>query len=143
MRHKQLTAVRRARVTSGPLASDDSYGNNGVFEFDAPSGARLLCIASDGEGWDHVSVRAVDPDGASRIPTWGEMCLVKEMFWAPWEAVVQYHPRKSQYVNNHPHVLHLWRPQDEELPQPPPSLVGVPGIEARKMRGVVNGKVAR
>ncbi len=43
--------------------------------------------------------------------------------------MVQYHPRRSQYVNCHPHTLHLWRPMGGEalpvpLPEPPAILVG-------------------
>lgn len=140
MREKQLISVRRARIRNGPFASDESFGNNGYFVFNAPSGAALICIVSEGRGWDHVSVRAEEPDGASRVPTWGEMCLIKELFWGPGESVVQYHPRKSQYVNNHPHVLHLWRPQEVELPEPPPSLLGIAGVQPDQIRGVVRGK---
>ena len=35
------------------------------------------------------------------------------------ETVVQYHPPKSDYVNNHPYCLHLWRPHSQEIPRPP------------------------
>ncbi len=71
-------------------------------------------IFSTGCGWDHVSVSFPD-----RCCTWEEMCRVKDMFFREDECVVQYHPPKSQYVNNHPYVLHLWRPQNESVPMPP------------------------
>lgn len=41
------------------------------------------------------------------------------------ETVVQYHPAKSDYVNNMPNCLHLWRPQDQPMPVPPPIMVGI------------------
>jgi hypothetical protein len=39
--------------------------------------------------------------------------------------VVQYHPAKSEYVNNMPNCLHLWRPVNEAMPTPPSIMVGV------------------
>lgn len=70
--------------------------------------ARLSIIASDGFGWDHVSVSL-----ATRCPTWDEMCWVKRLFFEPQEIVMQLHPAESDYVNNHSHCLHLWRPQSD------------------------------
>jgi hypothetical protein len=70
-------------------------------------------------GWEHVSVSC-----QNRTPTWEEMCAVKDMFWEPDELVVQYHPREVDYVNHHPHCLHLWRPMRQRLPTPPTILVG-------------------
>lgn len=82
---------------------------------------RLLCIASDGEGWDHVSVSL-----PYRCPTWDEMCAIKGLFWDSEDCVVQYHPPESQYVNNHPFCLHLWRPLEYgEMPIPKTFLVGL------------------
>lgn len=52
-------------------------------------------------------------------PTWAEMCEIKHMFFEDEEVVVQYHPPKSEYVNNHPYCLHLWRPTSQEMPRPP------------------------
>lgn len=89
-------------------------GNNGAFRVRLRDGQTLQVIASDGGGWDHVSVSLRE-----RIPTWREMCAIKDMFWDDTDCVIQYHPPKSRYVNHHPNVLHLWRPQDERLPIPP------------------------
>ena len=61
-------------------------------------------VWSNGGGWEHVSVSF-----PNRCPTWEEMCIVKEMFWRDEETVVQYHPKKSEYVNLHPYCLHLWK----------------------------------
>ncbi|MFA5158143.1 MAG: hypothetical protein WC451_03105 [Patescibacteria group bacterium] len=72
-------------------------------------------IASWGEGWDHVSVSILHK---KRMPTWGEMCMVKDLFWNPEETVIQYHPAKSSYVNVHPWTLHLWQPHNLEIPVP-------------------------
>lgn len=89
-------------------------GNNGVFAW-----GRFRMIASDEGGWEHVSVSLAD-----RTPTWSEMCRIKAMFWDAEDVVVQYHPAESDYVNFHPHCLHLWRPVGIEFPVPPSWMVG-------------------
>jgi len=53
------------------------------------------------------------------------MCALKDMFFREDETVVQYHPAKSEYVNNRPNCLHLWKPTAEELPTPPAIMVGI------------------
>lgn len=100
--------------------SDDSYGFNGMFMLSVGT-TPLRIIASDGMGWKHVSVSRV---GDRRCPTWEMMCAVKDLFWDDEDVVVQYHPAKSQYVNNHPRCLHLWQPTQAELPVPPSIMVG-------------------
>ena len=35
------------------------------------------------------------------------------------ERVMQFHPPKSEYINNYPYCLHLWKPVDTEIPHPP------------------------
>ena len=62
----------------------------------------------DAQAWEHVSVHA-RRRLQSRIPTWREMCHVKDLFWDPDDLVLQFHPRRADYVNQHEHVLHLWR----------------------------------
>lgn len=79
-------------------------------------------IWSNGGGWEHVSIA---PYKKSHTPTWDEMCRLKEMFFRDDEVVVQFHPAKSEYVNNMPNCLHLWRPLNEVMPTPPAIMVGV------------------
>jgi hypothetical protein len=78
-------------------------------------------------GWEHVSVHVVEYS-LQRTPTWNEMCQVKDIFWGPEECVVQFHPPESEYVRNHPHVLHLWRWIVGGFPIPPSLLVGIKGL---------------
>ena len=80
--------------------------------------SELKIIASDGKGWDHVSVSTQD-----RCPTWNEMCWVKDLFFSSSEVVVQYHPAKKEYINSHVFCLHLWKPHGVELPTPPLNLI--------------------
>lgn len=118
----------KSRLKTGTLGSDKSYGNNGIFimELRWPGGTpeEVRCIASDGEGWEHVSVSIKKPNGITRIPSWDEMCMVKELFWDKEDCIVQFHPPKSQYVNMHPNVLHLWRKQGIKFETPPSILIG-------------------
>lgn len=113
------------RLLHGPQATTHHDGNNGAFVLPCPLPARwLLIIASDGEGWEHVSVHVHDQaTGKNYIPTWQEMCTVKDAFWDEEDVVIQYHPRKSEYRNCHPFTLHLWRPIGVALPTPDPRLV--------------------
>lgn len=116
---------------AGAWSSSSIDGNNGAFRLESPEpGWLLLALASDGKGWEHVSVSARRRDG-TRTPTWKEMAYVKGLFWDDEDVVVQYHPRKSEYVNCHPNTLHLWRPTGAEIPTPPPSFVGPLSQEAR------------
>ena len=78
----------------------------------------VFVIASWGRGWDHVSVAC-----PRRTPTWTLMALIKEAFFREDECAIQYHPAKDEYVNIHPHTLHLWRPQDVAIPKPPREMV--------------------
>lgn len=110
----------------GTTAAD---GNNGMFRLLSPRGGWMLAlICSDGEGWEHVSVHAYRGQNKTvqmRTPQWEEMTFVKDLCWDGEDVVMQLHPRRSQYVNNHPHVLHLWRPLTAVIPEPPALLVGV------------------
>jgi hypothetical protein len=105
------------------LHSTEAIGNNGAFWVKLNRGQTVFVIASDGEGWEHVSVSRQD-----RCPTWEEMCQVKAIFWDGEDCVIQYHPPESEYVNNHPYCLHLWRPTDQAIPLPDSLLVGVKGV---------------
>lgn len=109
------------RVTKGATGSTSEAGNNGAF-FIPRNGKNtpMKVIASDGMGWEHVSVSLPD-----RCPTWKEMCMIKDLFWEPEDTVIQYHPPKSEYINNHPNCLHLWRPVGIEIPLPDKFMVGV------------------
>jgi len=106
------------------IGTDETAGNNGCF-YAVFRGYHVRMIASDGLGWEHVSV-SVNRD---RTPTWEVMNAVKDLFWGGEDTVIQYHPKKSEYVNCHPNVLHLWRPIGIELPLPDKLMVGIPDQE--------------
>ena len=95
---------------------------NGCFMATGPVHRELFMIASNGGEWEHLSVHIVKRP--SMAPTWGEMCFVKDLFWGPEDEVIQFHPRKSEYVNMHQGTLHLWRSTVHEFVTPPSSFVG-------------------
>lgn len=133
MRKKFPQIVENGWLRDGGMATNTG-AQCGVFVVKfAPNGCRqeasiLRVIAGDGEtyakeglpgpAWDHVSVSLAD-----RCPTWAEMCFVKDLFFEDEECVVQFHPAKSQYVNDNPNVLHLWRICDGSFPMPPKECV--------------------
>lgn len=84
--------------------------------------------------WEHVSASRTD-----RMPTWEEMCRVKDIFWDDTDCVIQYHPPKSDYVNNHLFCLHLWRPIGIELPRPDSIFVGHAGMSAADAKRMAEG----
>lgn len=132
------------RVINHPnkeLTSDESFGNNGHFLIRSAGHPTNVfhVLASDGGGWEHVSVSILDyvpkkdhgkryykVSQVKRTPTWAEMNAIKDLFWGAEDTVMQLHPKKSEYVNTHPFVLHLWRPNAESvvIPVPPKEFVG-------------------
>lgn len=119
---KNLNNLNKYRETSPEiLLRFGSFGDSGNGAFVIPSpikGNMLHIIASTGEGWEHVSVSTYH-----RCPYWEEMSFVKNKFFRPEETVIQFHPAKSKYVNNHPYCLHLWRPMYQNIPTPPSWMV--------------------
>jgi hypothetical protein len=76
--------------------------------------AHLKVIASDGGGWDHVSVSL-----PGRCPTWDEMEFIKRTFFRDDETAMQLHVPASEHIDIHPYCLHIWRPHDMPIPLPP------------------------
>lgn len=95
--------------------------------YDKYTGKWLNFIFSYQMGWEHLSVSM-----PSRTPTWEQMCVMKDIFWNKDETCVEYHPREEDYVNNHKHCLHIWRPTHESLPTPPSILVGFRSEEEKQ-----------
>ena len=106
--------------------SEDSLGMTGFYVIPISERDVAIIISSTGDDeampWEHVSVRIGEKHNRKlkeRTPTWDEMCLIKEIFWENDECVMQLHPPMADWVNIHPHVLHLWRPTKLEIPRPP------------------------
>lgn len=131
-----ITHLEKFRHTkSGPMATKEGERYGAFF---IPHGKDGIVVIYDsgeaykdeggvehpGSGWEHLSAR-VKMNNGERVPTWEEMCWLKHLFWEDEEVVVQFHPKKSEYVNNHPFVLHLFKEVGKEFPHPPVELVGL------------------
>lgn len=105
---RKLRFIRRAdgmRVEQATI-----HGGTGEVEISGWTGSVIW--GADEAGWEHVSVCPYNHD---ITPSWDDMCRLKDIFFEDEEVVLQFHPRKSQYVNIMNNCLHLWRPKDSEL----------------------------
>jgi hypothetical protein len=125
MRETAPDKLEPYRLLDGPLESP-AGALWGAFRITTDEGNTLTVMSSNGEdwpyeepAWEHVSVSC-----RNRTPTWEEMALIKSLFWEPEEAVVQFHPPASRYINVHQFCLHLWRPIGIDIPLPPTSTIG-------------------
>jgi len=101
------------------ITEKDDEGFSGMY-YGFNLSATLVCTW--GAGWEHVSI---SPTRKSYTPSWDDMCRLKEVFFKDDEAVIQIHPPKSEYVNNMPNCLHLWRCTYKDMVLPPAILVGI------------------
>jgi len=117
--------LEKGRFNHGAFASPRG-APYGVFQIQGPCGMMMTIVATPGyvdtdypgsEDWEHVSV------SGRRIPNWEEMCFVRKLFWEEEDWIVQFHPPKTEYVNNHTRCLHLWRYKGK-FPTPASTLVG-------------------
>lgn len=141
MRSNLPEALESGRILTGPMASSPDMGTTGMFHIRGPIGEVLRIVASGAdapgsEGWEHVSISC-----QRRCPLWDEMCFVKDLFWEAEECAVQYHPPASEYVNNHPYVLHLFRHVSMIMPMPPSIMVGIKGLGV--IKSVAEAKAVR
>lgn len=78
-----------------------------------PGSKTCTVVWSENEmGWEHVSVA---PKHKYVMPTWDDMCFLKDVFFTDDEEAYQIHPKKSDYVNIKDNCLHLWRPREGVL----------------------------
>lgn len=96
------------------LYGEIGNSGNGIFMIPV-KGVRLKVLASDGLGWDHVSV---SPWFKKRTPSWEEMSTIRELFFDTDEVCMQLHVAAKDHISFHDHCLHLWRPQAEPIPLP-------------------------
>ena len=59
----------------------------------------------------------------SRCPNWVEMDFIKRRFFEDHEVAMQLHVAPKDHINRHNYTLHLWRPQDRDIPLPPQEFV--------------------
>jgi hypothetical protein len=116
-----LEHIKQFRIKHPFLDYGDDFNGCAYIDNPFPSRKSLFVVFSNGNNWDHVSVSLVN----QKMPTWDEMCFVKNIFFNEEECVVQFHPKESEYINNHKACLHLWRYQSGEFPCPDKIMVGL------------------
>ncbi|HND47679.1 MAG TPA: hypothetical protein PLL95_03915 [Anaerolineales bacterium] len=69
-----------------------------MFLIPSPTGTdrKLMIIASDGLGWEHVSVHATKKNSPILTPYWDEMNYIKELFWFD----ISIHNRHNRIATN-------------------------------------------
>ena len=85
---------------------------HGAFVHLPDCGTCSVCWGDNEDGFEHVSV---SPRKKFNIPSWQDMCIVKDIFFDEEEEVYQIHPKHSEYVNVKENCLHLWKPIGHEL----------------------------
>lgn len=116
---RDLHELDRWRITDPQaLAHTDGWAGDeahGSFVIQSKvDGADMVVIASNDEGWDHVSVSR-----KNRVPNWAEMSHVHRLFFKDDEVAMQLHLPVDLHINIHKFVLHLWRPHTTDIPLPP------------------------
>lgn len=121
---RNLDTINHIRADSSEHYGSDGDSGNGVFMVTSKiDHSKLVVVASNGGGWDHVSV-----SHRKRVPNWYEMEQIKAMFFQDDETCMQLHVPATDHINNHPNVLHLWRPHEVAIPRPPSIMVGMEGV---------------
>jgi hypothetical protein len=119
---RNLTTLDCFRVK---LKNTELMGDEGCGAFIVPSNVNeeaLRVIASDGAGWDHISVSL-----EHRCPIWMEMEFIKRLFFKDNETAMQLHVPPDDHISYHPYCLHLWRPHHRPIPRPPAIMIAPKG----------------
>lgn len=103
-----------------------------AFYNDPVTRKQYWCKFTSAQGWEHICVSCGGNGTSKKVPSYEVMCAVKDIFWDEEECCVEYHPRKSQYVNNNEGCLHIWKCIDRDFPEPDPLLVGVQGVSSEE-----------
>lgn len=119
---RNLTDLNQYRDTSKAVIEHfGSVGDEtcGCFWISSPiDSARMRVVASNGEGWDHISISR-----KNRCPNWLEMEHAKRLFFQDDETAMQLHVPAVDHRSYHDFCLHIWRPHDAEIPRPPAIMV--------------------
>lgn len=123
-------------INNGKLQINTKYNDgNGVIQIrayyhDPVTQKRYWCKFTRAEGWEHVTVSPQPQRG--KTPEWDVMCKIKDIFWDEEECCIEFHPRKSQYINNNETCLHIWKPIGIDLPEPNTLLLGFQGVSSEE-----------
>ena len=104
-----MREIKKIKETMNLFIDQEGYDGFMGRWFNKNDNKMYTFIFSYGGGWEHLSVSL-----PRKTPSWEVMCRMKDIFWNDDETCVEYHPAKNQYVNNHPHCLHIWRPVNND-----------------------------
>ena len=79
--------------------------------------------------WDHLCVFVLEDENGierHRMPTSEELHEIFEVFFEDDEVGIEVYPTTEEYVNIEEFTLHLWRPVESVLPEPPRGCEYVP-----------------
>lgn len=85
------------------LAKGAAIALDGTFT-DPVTRKTWVFVFSDDPYFEHLSISS-----RHKTPDWDTMSRIKDVFFQDEEECVQFHPKKSQYVNIMEHCLHIWR----------------------------------
>ena len=113
-----MKEIKKIKDTMNLFVDQEGYDGFCGRWFNKDDNKMYTYVFSYGGGWEHLSVSL-----PRKTPSWDVMCRMKDIFWNEDEVCIEYHPRKTDYVNMHEHCLHIWRPIDKEIPTPPKNFV--------------------
>ena len=72
---------------------------------------KFMVDASKGGAQEHVTVLVL---GEKRIPTWHELCSIKDIIFKEEEECYQMFPKKLEYENQS-YCMHIYRKEEGEI----------------------------
>lgn len=90
--------------------TDGYLGNENLRKYVIDNGEEYYeVVSSIIWSWQHVSVQIINnKTGEKRLPTYGEMEYIRNLFFRLDEMVIEFFPRREDYVNDSDTTLHLW-----------------------------------
>lgn len=125
------THLDNYRITHPVCGNAPKGATYGMFSIPIPKKKQTVAIiiANDGTegGWEHVSCHVRIAQGTRppimRVPSYDELCWLKDLFWESHECAMQFHVPKTDHINRHQHCLHLWRRAGANCELPPTIMV--------------------
>ena len=122
MNPEEFRELQAKRVVDGDLARPRVLPPRWIFAeksddggvYNSHDGLRVIVSAAredDGKRWLHVSCSRRKP--VPKLPSWKDLRDVKDVFVGNRKAI-QVFPVRSEYVNIHPNVLHLFACLDDD-----------------------------
>ncbi len=99
-----------AKTSNLIIHKNTEAGGSGLIVYGSLKNCSVMWGRKEGGLYDHVSISPTN-----RIPTWNELCKVKDMFFKDDEECYLVFPKKEQYVNLDKYCMHIWRDASEDI----------------------------